>query len=176
MSDSVASLSVVPVTAPAPRASRPGRSTTLAGILLAGLALGVALARAADQPGPASRAHGDKKHRVVFHVNVDQEERWQEVLTNVENVQKAFGPENVEIEVVTHGAGIGLVQARNVALRARVEQIAKTGPVFAACSNTLHKKELGASDLDAGVKVVDSGLAEVIRRQEEGWTYVKLSH
>ena len=144
------------------------------GTLLAGALLtGAVAARAADK---VIASHPPGKHRVVFHVNVDQEERWQEVLTNVENVQKAFGPENVEIEVVTHGAGIGLVQARNAALRDRVEKIAKTGPVFAACNNTLRKNELKATDLDAGVKVVDSGLAEVIRRQEEGWSYVKLSH
>lgn len=152
--------------------SRWARSAALlAGALLAG----AAVAHAADR-ATAAATHPAGKHRVVFHVNVDQEERWQEVLTNVENVQKAFGPGNVEIEVVTHGAGIGLVQARNIAIRERVERIAKTGPVFAACSNTLKKNELTATDLDGGVKVVDSGLAEVIRRQEEGWTYVKLSH
>lgn len=145
------------------------------GALLAGaLLVGAAAARAADHVTAPATSH--VKHRVVFHVNVDQEERWQEVLTNVENVQKAFGPGNVEIEVVTHGAGIGLVQARNASLRERVERISKTGPVFAACSNTLKKTELTSADLDTGVKVVDSGLAEVIRRQEEGWTYVKLSH
>jgi intracellular sulfur oxidation DsrE/DsrF family protein len=148
----------------------------LAILLVVALSLGLAGARAADRAGHAGQPRAPGKHRVVFHVNVDQEERWQEVLTNVENVQKAFGPENVEIEVVTHGAGVGLVQARNAALRERVERISKTGPVFAACNNTLSKKELTAADLDTGVKVVDSGLAEVIRRQEEGWTYVKLSH
>jgi len=153
--------------------ARLSRSARAAALLAGAFLTGAVAARAAAHAVPS---HPAGKHRVVFHVNVDQDERWQEVLTNVENVQKAFGPENVEIEVVTHGAGIGLVQARNVALRDRVEKIAKTGPVFAACSNTLRKNELKAADLDPSVKVVDSGLAEVIRRQEEGWTYIKLSH
>ena len=116
------------------------------------------------------------KHRVVFHVNVADEERWQEVLTNVENVEKAFGADHVEIEVVAHGAGIGLVQRKNAALADRIATIEKTGPVFAACSNTLRKKNLAAADLAAGVKVVDSGVAELIRKQEAGWTYVKLGY
>ena len=114
------------------------------------------------------------KHRVVFHVNVADEERWQEVLTNVENVQKAFGADHVEIEVVAHGAGIGLVQRKNAALAERITTIETTGPVFAACTNTLRKKNLTAADLTAGVKIVDSGVAELIRKQEAGWTYVKL--
>jgi uncharacterized protein len=138
--------------------------------LVVGLGLSLPWARAGQS------ARGAAKHRVVFHVNVDLEERWQEVLNNVENLQKALGIENVEIEVVAHGAGIGLVQSKNAALRARVETIEKSGPVFAACSNTLRKKELTAADLTPGVKIVDSGIAEVVRRQEEGWSYVKLSY
>jgi intracellular sulfur oxidation DsrE/DsrF family protein len=138
--------------------------------LMIGLGLSLPWARAGQH------ARATTKHRVVFHVNVDLEERWQEVLTNVENLQKTLGPEGVEIEVVAHGAGIGLVQSKNAALRDRVETIEKTGPVFAACSNTLHKRELTAADLTPGVKIVDSGIAEVVRRQEEGWSYVKLSY
>jgi intracellular sulfur oxidation DsrE/DsrF family protein len=116
------------------------------------------------------------RHRVVFHVNVADEERWQEVLTNVENVQKAFGADQVEIEVVAHGAGIGLVERKNAALRDRIATIEKTGPVFAACTNTMKRKNLTAADLTAGVKIVDSGVAELIRRQEAGWAYIKLGY
>ena len=114
------------------------------------------------------------QHHVVFHVNVADEARWQEALTNVENVQKAFGADHVDIEVVAHGAGIGLVESKNAALRDRITTIERTGPVFAACGNTLRKKNLAESDLTAGVKIVDSGVAELIRRQEAGWTYIKL--
>ena len=89
---------------------------------------------------------------MVFHVNVPDEARWQEVLTNVENVQRAFGPGGVEIEVVAHGAGIGLVQAKNAALRDRITKIVATGPTFAACSNTLRKQQLTQADLTPGVK------------------------
>jgi intracellular sulfur oxidation DsrE/DsrF family protein len=137
------------------------------------LSLGVAAAGALAI-SRASAAAPPPKHKVVFHVNVADEARWQEVLTNVENVQKALGGSSVEIEVVAHGAGIGLVQIKNAALRDRIAAIEKTGPVFAACSNTLRKQQLTAADLTPGVKIVDSGVAELIRKQEEGFAYVKL--
>jgi intracellular sulfur oxidation DsrE/DsrF family protein len=136
------------------------------------LSLGVAAAAALVLSRASAAA--PPKHKVVFHVNVADEARWQEVLTNVENVQKAFGGSSVEIEVVAHGAGIGLVQLKNAALRDRIATIEKTGPVFAACSNTLRKQQLTAADLTPGVKIVDSGVAELIRKQEEGFAYVKL--
>jgi hypothetical protein len=136
------------------------------------LSLGVAAAAALVLSRASAAAPA--KHKVVFHVNVADEARWQEVLTNVENVQKAFGGSAVEIEVVAHGAGIGLVELKNAALRDRIATIEKTGPVFAACSNTLRKQQLTAADLTPGVKIVDSGVAELIRKQEEGFAYVKL--
>ncbi len=139
-------------------------------VMLLSLGLLAAVALTISRAGAAAPS----KHKVVFHVNVADEARWQEILTNVENVQKAFGAGSVEIEVVAHGAGIGLVQLKNAALRDRIATIQKTGPVFAACSNTLRKQQLGAADLTPGVKIVDSGVAELIRKQEEGFTYVKL--
>lgn len=139
------------------------------------VAFGVSPGISIPGAGAASSAR-PIKHRAVFHVNVDQEERWKEILSNVENVQKAFGTDRVEIEVVAHGAGIGLVLAKNAELRERIEKIEKTGPVFAACNNTIRKRELALADLTPGVKVVDSGVAEVIRKQEEGWSYVKLAY
>jgi intracellular sulfur oxidation DsrE/DsrF family protein len=142
--------------------------------MVVGLLLMAAGAGIGRSVGRAQASAPAKKHRAVFHVNVPSEDGWQEILTNVENVQKAFGPDAVEIEVVAHGAGIGLVQLKNTALRERIEAIEKTGPVFAACSNTLRKRELSAADLTPGVKVVDSGLAEIVRREEQGWSYVKL--
>jgi hypothetical protein len=139
------------------------------------MVFGIGVGMSIPQAGAAPSGR-PTKHRAVFHVNVDQEERWKEILSNVENVQKAFGADKVEIEVVAHGAGIGLVLAKNAELRERIEKIEKTGPVFAACNNTIRRQELSASDLTPGVKVVDSGIAEVIRKQEEGWSYVKLAH
>jgi intracellular sulfur oxidation DsrE/DsrF family protein len=136
------------------------------------LSLGVVAAAALAMSRASAAA--PQKHKVVFHVNVADEARWQEVLTNVENVQKAFGASSVEIEVVAHGAGIGLVQIKNATLRDRIATIEKTGPVFAACSNTLRKQQLTAADLTPGVRIVDSGVAELIRKQEEGFAYVKL--
>ena len=41
-----------------------------------------------------------QKHRVDFEVNVDGARQWQGILDNVENLQKAFGRETTEIEVV----------------------------------------------------------------------------
>lgn len=113
------------------------------------------------------------RHRIVFEVNVDGISRWTTILNNVENVQRAFAPEKCEIEVVAHGDGIGLILASNREHRARLETLAASGIVFAACENTMKRKAIKREDLMPFAVTVDAGVAEVVRKQEAGWSYIK---
>lgn len=114
-----------------------------------------------------------KKHRVVFEVNVDGIEQWQGILNNVENLQKAFGRDTTEIEVVTHGKGLGLMLTTNEAMRERIQTISGAGVGFSACENTMRRLNLKKEDLAPFAKTVDAGVAEVVRKQEAGWSYIK---
>ncbi|HQT31690.1 MAG TPA: DsrE family protein [Thiobacillus sp.] len=114
-----------------------------------------------------------QKHRVVFEVNVDGAEQWQGILNNVENVQKTFGNEPMEIEVVAHGKGLGLILKTNEAMRERLQSVSGTGVRFAGCENTMRRMNLKREDLMAFATTVDSGVAEVVRKQEAGWSYIK---
>ena len=44
---------------------------------------------------------------------------------------------------------------------------------FIACENTMKKKGVTKGQLHAFVSTVDSGVAEIVRRQEQGWSYIK---
>lgn len=114
-----------------------------------------------------------KKHRVVFEVNVHGTEQWQGTLNNVENLQKAFGRETTEIEVVVHGKGLGLILKTNEAMRERIQLISDAAVHFAACENTMRRMNLKREDLMPFATTVDSGVAEVVRKQEDGWSYIK---
>jgi len=114
-----------------------------------------------------------KKHRVVFEVNVEGAEQWQGILNNVENLQIAFGRDITDIEVVTHGKGLGLLLKANVAMRERLQLISAAGVRFSACENTMRRLNLNKEDLAPFATTVDSGVAEVVRKQEAGWSYIK---
>ncbi len=94
-------------------------------------------------------------------------------MNNVENLQKAFGGEQTTIEVVAHGKGLGLLLVTNTALQERLWHLAETGVVFAACENTMQRLHVTKADLVSFATTVDSGVAEVVRKQEAGWSYVK---
>jgi uncharacterized protein len=128
---------------------------------------------AAAVPSEAGRAATGKVHRIVFQVTIDGEEHWNAVLSQIENVQKGFAPDKVEIEVVTHGNASGFVLAKNKAVSERIRKIAGTGAVFDYCANTQKKHNVKAEELTPGVVIIPSGLVQVIKRQEEGWSYIK---
>jgi uncharacterized protein len=114
-----------------------------------------------------------KVHRAVIEVTAEAAPQWEAVLNNVENLQKAFAPERIEIEIVAHGKGLAMLQKTNAAQSERMARIAAAGVKFAACENTMRRMKVQKSDLLEFVTTVDSGVAEVVRKQEAGWAYLK---
>ena len=55
----------------------------------------------------------------------------------------------------------------------RLQKLSARGIVFAACENTMPKKNVTRTDLLPFATTVDFGVAEVVRKQEAGWSYVK---
>ena len=119
-----------------------------------------------------SKASADKTHRIVFEVTMEGAEQWTAVLNNVENLRTALGAAT-EIEVVAHSKGLGMLVAKENPLTDRMKKFADDGVVFAACENTMKKKNVTKDQLVPFAKTTDSGVAEVIRKQEAGWSYIK---
>ena len=55
-----------------------------------------------------------------------------------------------------------------------MEVLAQAGVVFAACENTMRRQNVGKADLLPFVTTVDSGVAEIVRKQEAGWSYLRV--
>ena len=113
------------------------------------------------------------KHRVVIEVNVPGRTAYQTVLGNAENLARAFKPDPVQIEIVCEGPGIQMLLKTGNPFAHRLEKLQSSTVHFCACSNTLRGMGLKKERLLPFVRVVDSGVAEVVRKQEDGWSYLK---
>ena len=113
-----------------------------------------------------------KPHRVVVELNSPGKTAYNTVLGNLENLAKAFKPDPVEIEVVCHGDGIGLL-AKTSGFEARMKKLTRQGVQFAACNNTIKGRHIDLNRLDPFIRVVPSGVAEVVKKEEAGWSYLK---
>lgn len=130
-------------------------------------ALGLLLGRRAP-------AQAEKKHRVVLDLTADTAERWDGALRNAENVRKAFGPEQVEVQLVVHGRAYPLLQKTNTGMEARLRGLSEGGTRLSLCRNTMKRFNVTQESLFPFVETVDAAMAELVRKQEAGWAYVKV--
>jgi len=109
----------------------------------------------------------------VVEVSADNPKVWEAVMNNVENLETSFGASGTSIEVVGLGGGLSMLLSTDNAQAERLQRLSAGGVVFAACQNTMRKKKVSRADLLPFVTTVDSGVAEVVRKQEQGWSYIK---
>ena len=116
-----------------------------------------------------------KLHQVVMQLNTADTAVWSSMLGNIRNFQKVW-PGNVKIEVVVHGKALNFLVASKFHLVADVEAMTKLGVVFNACENTMNKYGIKREMLIPSASSVPSGVAELVVKQEEGWSYLKTGY
>ncbi len=114
-----------------------------------------------------------EKYRVVFHMDEDSEERFTEVLNNLRNLLNDLGEANVEAELVINGNGVLQLIRSNLSHLNRVRNLAKQGVHFVVCNNSLAHLKLDPSTLMEEAEIVPSGVGELVRKQAEGWAYIR---
>ncbi|WP_435007744.1 DsrE family protein [Tundrisphaera lichenicola] len=136
------------------------------GVMVVGLTMAL---RSTSSAGPILE---DGSIKVVVHVNFPEPGTQGAGLKNVANILK--DAPDAEIEVVCHGAGIGLVEKARTDHAEAIESLVKQGVKFVACENTMRQKSIRKEDLLPGVGTVPSGAVEVIRKQRrDGFAYFK---
>lgn len=114
-------------------------------------------------------------HKIVFELTSEDKKTWETLLNNLENVRKELGPKT-EMEVVAHGNGIGFLLKKADFQKARMQKLTKEGIKFLGCENTMKRKKITRDELYDFAGTVPAGLAEIIRKQKEGWSYIKIGH
>lgn len=120
-------------------------------------------------------ADAKKKHNVVIQVSTDDARTQKIALNNAVNLQKLLGIDNVNIEIVAYGPGLGLLTKKSKQAK-RVKSLALQDITFSACGNTMEKVEKKSGkkpQLTDGVTVVKAGVARIMELQEQGYSYVR---
>jgi intracellular sulfur oxidation DsrE/DsrF family protein len=126
-----------------------------------------------DGEPSAARADGpDDPLKLVVHVNFPEPGVQGAGLKNVTNILKEAP--DTQVEVVCHGAGIGLLEKARTDHADAIEALVEKGVKFVACENTMRQKSIRREDLLPGVGTVPSGAVEVARKQQkDGFAYFK---
>jgi intracellular sulfur oxidation DsrE/DsrF family protein len=119
----------------------------------------------------AAQASAAGKERVVIQVSTPEQRVWNQALNYVENLQTLYGKDNIEIEIVALGWGIGLLKFDSP-MATRVADALKRGATLQACEVTMDRQKLTRQDMLPDIGYVKAGLGQIIKRQKEGWSYI----
>ena len=145
------------------------------------MALGVALLAYGFTLAATSANERYGQQKVVYHINYnggEDDKAYRAALRNIQNHINAVGAENMDIKVVLHGNGVSLLASAktNDKLQMDVTSLKSQNVGFNVCNNTLVGRKISyENDLFEVFEddIVPSGVAELSRLQQMGYTYIK---
>lgn len=143
------------------------------------LCLSLVLMFASGSMAGAAERYGEQK--VIYHIAFEGGEgskAYLRALTNVQNHLDAVGKENLRVEVVMHGDGLDLLKEAKTQpkLQSSIKALKAQNVKFDVCNNTLVNRKINyETDLFdvAKADLVPSGVAELSRLQQKGFTYIR---
>jgi uncharacterized protein len=144
------------------------RRTMLAGSLAAAAAGALAASGAAAAP-PVAKVTA---YKALFQVSDDDPKKWNQTLNNIKNLQQDLGPANVTVEIVIFGPGIGMVKVESE-VGNRIQEAIDAKVSVLVCQNTMRGAHLTPDDMLSRIGYVPAGVGEIVRRQAEGYAYIR---
>jgi intracellular sulfur oxidation DsrE/DsrF family protein len=120
-------------------------------------------------------ADSHTKNKIVIQVSTDDPRTQKIALNNAVNMQKLYGIDNIDIEIVAYGPGLGLLTSKS-GQASRVTSLAMQDITFSACGNTMKKvaeKSGKMPELLEGVGQVTAGVARIMELQQQGYAYIR---
>lgn len=130
-------------------------------------------------PVPVRSADSAAESKVLIHITYDDPSRIDQALQDIDGLLHYYRErkQSARVEIVTNGRGLNLLRLDTSRHARKIAALQKEfdNLTFAACQNTIdrirHEKNM-AVRLLPGVVVIDSGIAEIMRRQDQGWAYL----
>jgi len=115
------------------------------------------------------------EHKVVLQISDSDPFKQTLVLNVASNLQRYYGPDNVDIEVVAFGPGVRLMFDGN-ANTTRITTLMDAGIRFTACQNTINNmaKKLGyAPKIQKNIGIAQAGAGRILQLNAAGWQLLK---
>jgi len=133
-----------------------------------------------DGRGQQPAVAGDET-RIVFHLTNPDQIVAGELLDEVEGMLAAYEADGrpLRVEIVSHSEGLGLLRERLSQHKERIHRLAGQyeNLTFVACQNTMDRLRVEQGievKLLPDAEVTDSGVSHVVKRQKEGWSYIRV--
>lgn len=114
-----------------------------------------------------------KDHKIIFQfTNANDTLQQKAFVKQLENITEHWP--NAKYEVVLYNQGLELVMKNNTKYQSRLQVLKSKGVKFVVCENTLKNRKISKDVFpEILVEYTPAGIAEIVEKQEQGWSYIK---
>jgi intracellular sulfur oxidation DsrE/DsrF family protein len=134
--------------------------------------LAAALFTALVALAPAVSQAQAQHYKVVLQVSDADPAKWNLAINNARNIQADLGKQNVDIEIVAYGPGLAMLKGDSK-IAPRLAEALDNSIGLLACENTMRNAKVQKSDMYSGISYVDAGVVHIMKREREGWAYIR---
>jgi intracellular sulfur oxidation DsrE/DsrF family protein len=111
------------------------------------------------------------EHKIVFQLTSADTTVHKMLVRQLGNVLAAAP--NSKVEVVCHGPGITMLTTLKTIVHPKVTELKGKGIEFVVCENTLAERKVTKAEIVPEAAFVKAGIIEIVKKQEEGWSYIR---
>jgi len=112
--------------------------------------------------------------KVMIYVTSSNKSLHQSAINNANALIQHYGKENIAVEIVANGAGVGIAHSKN-SMSKKVSSLLGHGVRLSVCGTTLNRMKKSGNPiplLDAAVHV-SNGTVRAVELQKQGYSYLK---
>jgi intracellular sulfur oxidation DsrE/DsrF family protein len=113
------------------------------------------------------------QHRIIMQLSSNDTLVWKGLMNNLKHLKAGWG-DSLIIEVVAHGPGIDFLTKGKTTQQEKITHFKKMGIEFIACENTMMERKVPKASIISEAGFVKMGIGEIVRKQEQGWSYIKI--
>ena len=110
-------------------------------------------------------------HKVVFQFTLADSMQQKAFSNQLKNLRKHWP--DAQIEVVAYNQGIDFLMTKRTRHHDIIADLKKVGVRFVVCQNTMNQRNIKEDELIEEAEIVPAGIAEIVEKQEQGWSYIK---
>lgn len=111
------------------------------------------------------------EHHIVFQLTSADTNVHKMLVRQLGNVLSAAP--NSKVEVVCHSQGIDMLRSNLTVVYPKIKELTAKGIQFVGCENTLRERKIAKEEIIPEAAFVKAGIIEIVKKQEEGWSYIR---
>lgn len=113
------------------------------------------------------------EHHIVFQLTSADTNVHKMLVRQLGNVLNAAP--NSKVEVVCHSQGIDILRSNLTVVYPKIKELTAKGIQFVGCENTLRERKIAREEIIPEATFVKAGIMEIVKKQEEGWSYIRVA-